>query len=63
MRESKTLRKFREGRCARITGLGHYIPFYVRHAAHVGYDLIWLDLEHRGNVGARGAEFVDAMPL
>ena len=47
MRESKTLKKFREGRCARVCGLGHYIPFYVRHAAHVGYDLIWLDLEHR----------------
>ena len=46
MRESKTLRKFREGRCARVCGLGHYLPFYVRHAAYVGYDLIWLDLEH-----------------
>ena len=47
MRNSKTLKKFREGRCARVCGLGHYIPFYVRHAAHAGYDLIWLDLEHR----------------
>ena len=47
MRESKTLKRFREGGCARVCGLGHYIPFYVRHAAHVGYDLIWLDLEHR----------------
>ncbi len=47
MRSSKTLEKFREGRCARVCGLGHYIPFFVRHAAHVGYDLIWLDLEHR----------------
>ena len=47
MRKSKTLEKFREGRCSRVCGLGHYIPFFVRHAAHVGYDLIWLDLEHR----------------
>ena len=47
MRNSKTLKKFRESRCARVCGLGHYIPFYVRHAAHAGYDLIWLDLEHR----------------
>ena len=39
--------KVRTGRCARICGLGHYLPFFVRYAAHNGYDGIWLDLEHR----------------
>lgn len=27
--------------------LGHYMPFYVKQAAHFGFDCIWLDLEHR----------------
>jgi len=27
--------------------MGHYLPFFVRYAAHYGYDGIWLDLEHR----------------
>jgi len=27
--------------------LGHYIPAFVKHAAHFGFDCIWLDLEHR----------------
>ncbi len=31
----------------RICSLGHFIPGYIRHAAHVGFDCIWLDLEHR----------------
>lgn len=30
-----------------MCALGHYIPSYVKHAAHFGYDCIWLDLEHR----------------
>ena len=47
MRKSKLLEKIRAGRCARICGLGHYLPFFVRYAAHHGYDAIWLDLEHR----------------
>lgn len=47
MRASKTLHKLRTGRCARICALGHYLPFYVRYAAHFGFDAIWLDLEHR----------------
>ena len=47
MRQSKTLKKFHDGQCARVCGLGHYLPFFVRYAAHVGYDVIWLDLEHR----------------
>ena len=47
MRDSKTLNKIRQNRCARVCGLGHYLPFFVRYAAHFGYDVIWLDLEHR----------------
>ena len=27
--------------------LGHFIPAYIHHAAHFGFDCIWLDLEHR----------------
>ena len=27
--------------------LGHYMPFFVKQAAHFGFDCIWLDLEHR----------------
>lgn len=27
--------------------LGHLIPSFIRHAAHFGFDCIWLDAEHR----------------
>jgi 2-keto-3-deoxy-L-rhamnonate aldolase RhmA len=27
--------------------LGHFIPSFVKQAAHFGFDCIWLDLEHR----------------
>lgn len=47
MRNSKALKKIRQNRCARVCGLGHYLPFFVRYAAHFGFDVIWLDLEHR----------------
>jgi 2-keto-3-deoxy-L-rhamnonate aldolase RhmA len=47
MRVSKTLAKLRAGRAVRICGLGHFIPAFMRHAAHLGFDCIWLDLEHR----------------
>ena len=47
MRKSKTLAKLRSGQLARICSLGHFIPSYVRHAAHYGFDCIWLDAEHR----------------
>ena len=47
MRNSKVLQKIRTGRGVRICGLGHYLPFFVRYAAHNSYDAIWLDLEHR----------------
>ena len=47
MRRSKVLAKLRSGQPARICALGHFLPFYIRHAAHYKYDGIWLDLEHR----------------
>jgi 2-keto-3-deoxy-L-rhamnonate aldolase RhmA len=47
MRKSKVLAKLRSGKAARICSMGHYLPFYVRYAAHYGFDGIWLDLEHR----------------
>lgn len=47
MRRSKVLAKLRSGRFARICAAGHYLPFFIRHAASNGYDGIWLDLEHR----------------
>jgi len=47
MRKSKVLAKLRSGQFARISSTGHYLPFFIRYAAHYGYDGIWLDLEHR----------------
>jgi len=47
MRKSKVLAKIRSGQAAKVTVLGHYLPFFVRYSAHFGYDAIWLDLEHR----------------
>lgn len=47
MRRSKMLEKFRSGRFARVCSMGHFLPFYVRYAAHFKFDGIWFDLEHR----------------
>ncbi|MCA9114822.1 MAG: 4-hydroxy-2-oxovalerate aldolase [Planctomycetaceae bacterium] len=47
MRRSRVQAKIRAGEAVRICGLGHFIPPFIRHAAHHGYDAIWLDLEHR----------------
>ena len=47
MRKSKTLARIRNGQSVRMCCLGHFIPFYVKHAAHFGFDCIWLDMEHR----------------
>ena len=47
MRTSKTLARLRAGHAVRLCSLGHFIPAYIRHAAHFGFDCIWLDLEHR----------------
>ena len=47
MRKSKTLARIRNNETVRMCCLGHYMPFYVKQAAHFGFDCIWLDLEHR----------------
>lgn len=47
MRKSKTLARIRSGQAVRMVCLGHYMPFFIKHAAHAGFDCIWLDLEHR----------------
>lgn len=47
MRTSKTLARIRDNQPVRLCSLGHFIPAYIRHAAHFGFDCIWLDLEHR----------------
>lgn len=47
MRTSKFLSKIRSEKVARVCALGHFIPSYVCHAAHFGFDAIWLDCEHR----------------
>lgn len=47
MRNSKMLAKIRAGKASRIAMLGHYLPPFIAYAAHLGYDGIWLDLEHR----------------
>ena len=47
MRQSKTLARLRNNETVRMCCLGHYIPAFVKHAAHFGFDCIWLDLEHR----------------
>ena len=47
MRKSKTLARIRSQQTVRMCCLGHFIPAFVKHAAHFGLDCIWLDLEHR----------------
>ena len=47
MRQSKTLARLKNNEPVRMCCLGHFIPAYVKHAAHFGFDCIWLDLEHR----------------
>ena len=47
MRKSKVLAKLRSGEFARICATGHFLPFFIRYAAHYRFDGIWLDLEHR----------------
>jgi 4-hydroxy-2-oxoheptanedioate aldolase len=47
MRRSKILAKIRSGQPAKLTTMGYFLPPYVSYAAHLGFDGIWLDLEHR----------------
>ena len=47
MRKSKTLARLRNDETVRMCCLGHFVPSFVKQAAHFGFDCIWLDLEHR----------------
>lgn len=47
MRKSKILAKIRAGKPAKFGMLGHFYPPYIAHAAQLGYDGIWLEMEHR----------------
>lgn len=47
MRKSKTLARIRNNQVVRMCCMGHFMPFFVKHAAHNGFDCIWLDMEHR----------------
>jgi 4-hydroxy-2-oxoheptanedioate aldolase len=47
MRNSKILAKIRAGKPAKLAMMGHFLPPFVAYAASLGYDGIWLDLEHR----------------
>jgi 2-keto-3-deoxy-L-rhamnonate aldolase RhmA len=57
MRKSKTLARIRNSQPVRMCCLGHYIPSFVKQAAHFGFDCIWLDLEHR-NISDREVELL-----
>lgn len=47
MRNSRILAKTRGGQPARLAMLGHFLPPFVAYAAHLGFDGLWIDLEHR----------------
>ena len=51
MRKSKTLARLKNNEMVRMCCLGHFVPAFVKHAAHFGFDCIWLDLEHRNWTG------------
>jgi 2-keto-3-deoxy-L-rhamnonate aldolase RhmA len=43
--------RLRAGQPIRLAQMGYYLPPFVAHCAHQGYDGIWLDLEHRAMDG------------
>ena len=47
MRKSKTLARIRNNETVRMCALGHFVPAFVKFAAHFEFDCIWLDMEHR----------------
>ena len=47
MRPSKIRQKLRAGGVVRIANVGHYLPYFPHLAAHVGFDGVWVDAEHR----------------
>jgi 4-hydroxy-2-oxoheptanedioate aldolase len=60
MRKSKVLAKWRNNEFARFCAMGHVLPFFVRYAAHFGFDGIWIDLEHR-NMNDREVQHLQAL--
>jgi len=50
MRQSKVLSKLKASGFVRMASLGHYLPFYIRYAAHFVFDGIWFGLEQRAMV-------------
>ncbi|MEZ4670164.1 MAG: aldolase/citrate lyase family protein [Anaerolineae bacterium] len=46
MRKSKILAKVRAGQPAKLAMMGHFLPPFVAYAAKLGFDGIWLDMEH-----------------
>jgi len=60
MRNSKVLSKLRSSGFVRMAALGHYLPFYIRYAAHFRFDGLWFDLEHRA-MDAREVQSILAM--
>jgi 4-hydroxy-2-oxoheptanedioate aldolase len=47
MRHSKVMAKLRAGKPVKVAQMGFFVPPMVAYAAQLGYDGIWLDLEHR----------------
>ena len=60
MTNSRVLTKLREKTFVRVAGLGRVVdPWIVTIIGHAGYDVIWLDLEHR----AYGYDIIDPLSL
>ncbi len=60
MRKSRVLAKLKSGQFARMAGMGHFLPFFVRYASYYNYDGIWFDLEHRA-MDAREVQAIIAL--
>jgi 2-keto-3-deoxy-L-rhamnonate aldolase RhmA len=57
MRKSKTLARIRNNETVRMCCLGHFVPAFVKFAAHYEFDCIWLDMEHR-NLSERDVQLL-----
>ena len=47
MRNSKVLAKLRSGKCAFSTQIGSAFPPFAGIASQMGFDCVWLDMEHK----------------
>src|SRR5690242_4772539 len=60
MTNSRVLAKLRKGDLVRVAGVSRLVdPWIATVIAHAGYDLIWLDLEHR----AFGYDVIDPLSM